>query len=132
MLHAQIGSHEMLILGLAMRETLSDTRVSHLCVIWQITVIVSWTKYCTNLWISCNIILPFCSCMNCFDMDETNTCNLLSRRQKTPSLLFVHIEAFFIKDESPSYAMKFYLRRSIFVFNEAFYHRRQTSSIFSC
>jgi hypothetical protein len=63
-------------------------------------------------------------------MDETNTCNLLSRRQKTPSLLFVHIEAFFIKDEIPSYATKFYLRRSIFVFNEPFCHRRQASSTF--
>jgi hypothetical protein len=29
MLHAQFGSHEMLILGLALRETLGDTWVSH-------------------------------------------------------------------------------------------------------
>jgi hypothetical protein len=28
MLHAQFGSHEMLILRLALRETLGDTRVS--------------------------------------------------------------------------------------------------------
>jgi hypothetical protein len=28
MLHAQIGSHEMLTLGLALRETLGDTGVS--------------------------------------------------------------------------------------------------------
>ena len=30
MLHAQFGSHEMLILGLALRETLGDTGVSQL------------------------------------------------------------------------------------------------------
>jgi hypothetical protein len=30
MLHAQFGSHEMLILGLALRETLGDTGVSHM------------------------------------------------------------------------------------------------------
>jgi hypothetical protein len=29
MLHAQFGSREMLILGLALRETLGDTGVSH-------------------------------------------------------------------------------------------------------
>jgi hypothetical protein len=28
-------------------------------------------------------------------------------KAKTPSLLFVHIEAFFIKDEIPPYATKF-------------------------
>jgi hypothetical protein len=34
MLHAQFGSHEMLILGLALRETLGDTRVSQVaCVV---------------------------------------------------------------------------------------------------
>jgi hypothetical protein len=63
-------------------------------------------------------------------MDETNTCNLLIRRRKIPFLLFVHIKAFFIKDEIPPYATKFYLRRSIFVFNEAFCHRRQASFVF--
>jgi hypothetical protein len=42
-------------------------------------------------------------------MDETNACNLLSRRQKTPSLLFVRIKAFFIEDEACSYATKRFL-----------------------
>jgi hypothetical protein len=27
--------------------------------------------YSVNLSIPCNIFLPFCSCMNCFDVDET-------------------------------------------------------------
>jgi hypothetical protein len=38
--------------------------------------------------------------VNCFVVDETNACNLLSRRRKTPSLLFIHIKAFFIEDEA--------------------------------
>jgi hypothetical protein len=28
-------------------------------------------------------------------VDETDACNLLSRRRKTPSLLFIHTGAFF-------------------------------------
>jgi hypothetical protein len=32
--------------------------------------------------------------VNCFAVDETNARGLLSRRRKTPSLLFVHNEAF--------------------------------------
>jgi hypothetical protein len=54
----------------------------------------------------------------------------LSRRRKTPSLLFVHIEAFFIKDEAPPYTMKSSLRRSIFVFTEAFCHHSEASLFF--
>jgi hypothetical protein len=59
--------------------------------------------------------------MNCFAVDETNAGRFLSQRRKTPSLLFVHIEAF-------SYAIKFYLRRSIF---EAFSHQRYPSPVFA-
>jgi hypothetical protein len=47
--------------------------------------------------------------VNCFVVDETNACNLLSQRRKTPSLLFVRIKAFFIKDEASSYATKRFL-----------------------
>jgi hypothetical protein len=46
--------------------------------------------------------------MNFFIVDETNACNLLSQRRKTPSLLFVHIEAFFIKDDVPPYEASSY------------------------
>ena len=51
---------------------------------------------------------------------------LLSRRRKTPSLLFVHIEAFFHLYKVPLYSC---LSRSFFVFNEAFcYHSQATLS----
>jgi hypothetical protein len=43
------------------------------------------------------------SCVNCFDVDETNAGGLLSRRRKTPSLLFVYNEAF-------TYATRFPLK----------------------
>jgi hypothetical protein len=68
--------------------------------------------------------------MNCFVVGETSTFNFLSRRRKTPSLLFVHIKAFSIKDEAPPYTMNFSLRRSFFVFNEAFCHHREASFSF--
>jgi hypothetical protein len=41
--------------------------------------------------------------VNCFAVDETSVGGLLSQRQKTPSLLFVHNEAF-------SYATRFPLK----------------------
>jgi hypothetical protein len=69
--------------------------------------------------------------MNCFAVGETNTYNFLSRRRKTPSIIFIHIKAFFIKDEAPPYTMKFSLRRSIFVFNKAFCLHKEASFFFS-
>jgi hypothetical protein len=44
-----------------------------------------------------------------FVVDETNACSLLSRRRKTPSLLFVRIKAFFIEDKASSYTTKHFL-----------------------
>jgi hypothetical protein len=66
-----------------------------------------------------------------FTVDETNVGNLLSRRRKTPSLLFVPIEAFscatiFHLDGASSYTTKFHLIRSIFET-----HQRQASLVFS-
>jgi hypothetical protein len=40
--------------------------------------------------------------MNCFAVDETNAGRFLSRTRKTPSLLFVHIEAFSYATRFPS------------------------------
>jgi hypothetical protein len=45
--------------------------------------------------------------VNCFVVDETNACGILSRRRKTPSL--PRIKAFFIEDEESSYATKYFL-----------------------
>jgi hypothetical protein len=39
------------------------------------------------------MFLYLSSTIACFAMDETNAPSFLSRRRKTPSLLFVHIEA---------------------------------------
>jgi hypothetical protein len=36
--------------------------------------------YSVNLSIPCNIFLPFCPCMNCFDVDET--CIFLAEGEK--------------------------------------------------
>jgi hypothetical protein len=70
------------VLGLSFVTICRKLRVS-LHYLAKTFVIVSWTKYCTNLWISCNIILPSCSCMNYFDMDETNACNFWAEGKNT-------------------------------------------------
>ena len=57
-----------------------------------------WTNLCNiivektyvNLYIPCNISCLLYPCTICFAVNETS---LLSRRRKTPSLLFVHNEA---------------------------------------
>jgi hypothetical protein len=61
-------------------------------------------------------------CVICFAVDETNACSFLSRRRKTPSLLFVHIEAPFEQNQilALSYTTKLYLRLSIFVHTKRF------------
>jgi hypothetical protein len=66
-------------------------------------------------------------------VDETHTWDLFSLfepKAKTPSLVFIRIKAFFIKNEVPPHIMMFYLRRSILVFNEAFCDHRQASFSF--
>jgi hypothetical protein len=59
----------------------------------------------------------------CFVVDETNACSFLSQRRKTPSLLFVHIEASFVYHEV-SFDMK-HVR-----IYEAFSHRKRSSPLF--
>jgi hypothetical protein len=51
----------------------------------------------------------------CFGVDETDTCSFLSRRRKTPSLLFIHIEAPFVYDEVSSETKHLRITRSIFL-----------------
>ena len=53
-------------------------------------VILLWKKTYINLYIPCNISCLLYPCTICFAVNETT---LLSRRRKTPSLLFVHNEA---------------------------------------
>jgi hypothetical protein len=45
------------------------------------------------------IIFTFSLYVTCFGVDETDTCSFLSRRRKTPSLFFIHIEPPFVHNK---------------------------------
>jgi hypothetical protein len=71
-------------------------------VLFDNRVVVEGEQIIVNVCKCFVIIFTFLLYVTCFGVDETDTCSFLSRRQKTPSLLFVHIEAPFVYNEASS------------------------------